>query len=527
MSRELPQTPGEKLHPLSPLFVFLAAIWSLIPALLPIIIAGRISRDDSWQAIATIVAAVAVSAYAVFYTRTFRFWLQADEMIVTEGFFDRSLRHIPFARISNIAFKQNLLHRLFNVVELNLESGAGIKPEAKLTVLTMARAQQLQTTLRTYRNNPAREVTLGNSTDPMPADLSSADHDREQIAHQVPAMDLLRLGLISNKGMLVIGGAWVFASQSNLFPKHFFKSIGQWFKAHVGLDHSLWFWLALAISFWLVFMLTVRIASIAFAFLQFHDFRLFRNGATWRVEHGLLTRSGGSTETNKFVALCVRDGWLYRWFKRQTLQAIVPGAIAMGQESKAGGMTRLSPVAEPPVVSTLASQALAFSVSSLQWHPLHHNAWRRTVKWPIFGWTLAFGFVAFKLQSFAALLVLLVVIGWAVWEARKNCAASGYALTEDLLAIKTGWFSQSTLYIPRRSIESVQVRESGFDRSAQMAHLNVDLAAGSATDVPRAIIKYLPVAIAWQLFGILRKAAPVNPGASTQIFHSENLGCES
>ncbi len=512
MSKELPQTPGERLHPMSPLFVFLAAIWNLIPALLPVILAGRFSRDDSWQAIATVVAAVTVSAYAVFYTRTFRFWLQADEMIVTEGFFDRTLRHIPFQRISNIAFKQNVLHRMFNVVELNLESGSGIKPEAKLTVLTMARAHQLQETLRTYRNSQRDQAVVALSNgDVVASEQESstaaplADRDQEQLVHHVPATDLLRLGLISNKGMLVIGAAWVFVSQSNLFPRHFFKHVGQWFKANVGLDHGLWFWLAFATSFWLVFMITVRIASIALAFSKFHDFRLFRAGATWRVEHGLLTRSGGSTETNKLVALCVRDGWLYRWFNRQTLQAIVPGAIAMGQQSQTGGMTRLTPVADPSTVGTLASQALTYPLASLHWQPLHPRAWRRVVKWPILGWCIVFVFAAIKLQSVSALMVLALCIAWTVWEAKKNCAASGFALTDELLAIKTGWFSQSTMFIPRRSIESVRVSDSAFDRRAQMAHVSVDLAAGTPGDVPRAVIKYLPVDVAWQLFSVLRR----------------------
>ena len=238
MSATLPSRPGESLHSLSWVFVLLAQLWNLFPLLFTIVLAGRLGKNDNWELAATLVAAVALSAYSMFYSYTFRFWVEDDEIIVKEGLFDRTLRHVPFNRIQNVAFRQNLLHRIFQVVELNLESGAGAKPEAKLTVLPQARARLLEQQIRRQR---VPELAVAESSLPH-------THANREIGvvelHRVPLRDLVRLGLISNRGMLLIGAAFYFLNQTKLFPTNMFKQIGLVVKDWIGVAHGPGFWIA-------------------------------------------------------------------------------------------------------------------------------------------------------------------------------------------------------------------------------------------------------------------------------------------
>ena len=56
----------------------------------------------------------------------------------------RNRREIPFARIHNVTVHQNVLHRLFGVAELRLESAGGVRPEAEMRVLKLDQALALQ-----------------------------------------------------------------------------------------------------------------------------------------------------------------------------------------------------------------------------------------------------------------------------------------------------------------------------------------------------------------------------------------------
>ena len=378
------KSAGERLHSFSWLFVLIAQIWNLIVPLTLVFVAGRMDKDDGWQTLLALLAALALSAYSLFYTKTFRFWVTADELIVKEGLFNRTLRHVPFARIQNVAFRQSLLHRLFGVVELNLESGAGSKPEAKLAVLAMARARQLEREIRVSAGVPVASQAVQTESDSAHAAAFENAHLKAnlgaQLMHQVPLFDLVRLGLISNRGMVAIGAAFYFLSQTKLLPTNVFKEMARWLKADIGVAHGPLFWLLSGITTLAMILIVVRLASIGMAIFSFYEFKLFAEVDRLRVEHGLITRQGGATKPNRIVCFLLRDGVLYRWFNRQSAEVILPGNLAPeGGGNGPKGMRFLSPMATPEVSNALIALASGVSLNEVVLQPLHPRAWRRMV----------------------------------------------------------------------------------------------------------------------------------------------------
>jgi putative membrane protein len=512
MSGSAPTRDGERLHALSWLFVLMAQLWNLLPLLLTVLIAGRLGKNDGWELIATLIAAVTLSAYSMFYTFSFRFWVEADEIVVKEGLFDRTLRHVPFTRIQNVAFRQSLLHRVFGVVELNLESGAGTKPEAKLTVLPKARATLLEQQIRgvsAAQTDPISTPDLSNASV-----ASKALPSAPQLLHQVPLSDLLRLGLISNRGVLLIGAAFYFLNQTRLMPTNLFKTIGRWVRDSLGVAHGPLFWLLSGLCSLLLILLVVRIASILHAIYSFYDFKLSAEGERLQVEHGLITRLGGGTRANRIVAFLLRDGWLYRYFHRQSVEVILPGnsAADAGNNQGAAGMRYLSPIAAPEIANQLIQRASEISLAHCHWQPLHALAWRRMLKWPL----LFLSFAALAAAGYVYLFwplkgLLLLLLGyslcalWLHYSCKRNARASGFVLTPSELIIRAGYFSQTTLLIPRREIQSVSLSQSPFDRTHRMANVHIDLRAGSLTVMPEAVVNYLPDNVASALARVLRR----------------------
>src|SRR5690606_12444744 len=103
---------------------------------------------------------------------------------------------------------QNLLHRLFSVAEVRLESASGGKAEARMQVLRLDEALALERLIR--RRGEVAADAAANAAQPADGRLLLA----------LPTYEVLRLGLISNRGMVVVAGAfalfWQFAPDARI-----------------------------------------------------------------------------------------------------------------------------------------------------------------------------------------------------------------------------------------------------------------------------------------------------------------------
>ena len=133
-----------RLHPMSWLFVLLQQLKQFVVPLVALLFFGRGDRNELWPLIGVGVLVV-VSVWRYF---TYRFGVVGDALVVRSGLLERSLRVIPFARIHNVALQQSVLHRVFGVAEVRLESAGGQKPEAEMRVLKLADALALEALVR-------------------------------------------------------------------------------------------------------------------------------------------------------------------------------------------------------------------------------------------------------------------------------------------------------------------------------------------------------------------------------------------
>src|SRR5688572_1467395 len=133
-----------RLHPLSFLFTLISQLKQFAIPLLVLLFTGRKNSNDLWGLVGVgVLALVSVGQYF-----TYRYRLDADGVVIRSGLLQRSLRHIPFARIQNVSLHQTLLHRLFGVAEVRLESAGSAKPEGQMRVLRLADAHDLERQIR-------------------------------------------------------------------------------------------------------------------------------------------------------------------------------------------------------------------------------------------------------------------------------------------------------------------------------------------------------------------------------------------
>ncbi len=478
-------TAERRLHPWSWLFVLLGQLKQFALPLLVLLFTGRGDRHELWPLIG--VGVLVLSSLLQYFT--YRYQVGRDGITIRSGWLQRSRREIPYARIHNVGVQQSLLHRLFGVAELRLESAGGQKPEAQMRVLRLDDALALEALIRQRGRAPAG--------------MAAATPDATVLLSMPPA-EVVRLGLISNRGVIVIGAAIAAASQLSprLLP-NLFESWGGmlfgWADAH---RFGPWQYAAAALSFVVVFVVLLRLLSVAIALLQYYGFTLSEHERRLTVERGLLARFRTSAARRRIQAWTLSEGVLHRLFKRRTLQ--VDSAAGDEAANAQRSLRELAPIATPQACDALIRHLLPADAGwgtldggMLDWQPLHPRAWRRLCV-PGVLFALAFGAgLSWRFGPWG--LCALLWVPWAVLAARQHARRAGYALNHRLVAIRGGWWSRHWRFAELDKLQALRLEQTPFDRRHGMATLWLDT-AGVSPLAPSLRIRYLPEAAARALY---------------------------
>lgn len=469
----LPQDGQEhRLHPLSWLFVLLAQLKQFILPLLVLLFAGRGDRNDLWGLIA--VGVVVARSLAEYFT--YRYRLRGDAIVVRSGWLHRSVREIPYARIHNVNLHQSLLHRLFGVAEVRLESAGGIKPEAQMRVLRLDQAEALEALVRQRGQASADGV-------PVPTDAAE-----QAPLLALPNGELIRLGLISNRGMLAVAAAFGALAQTgdNVFGvlvDRWGKVAFGWFEGFAGAHaHDSPVAIAFAVaSLVLIALVLLRLLSVLLAFLQYYGFTLREDDARIRAESGLLARTRASAKRRRIQSWSLHEGVLHRWFKRRSLR--VQTASRQGGDGGLRSLKELAPIATPTRCDELIRHFLPdVGWETLAWQPLHRHAWWRIAVPGLL--LVAMGTAALTWRFGPIGLAVLALLPLQLWRARRIAAACGYACNDRLVAWRTGWLSKHWNFAEIGKIQALRLAQSPLDRRLGMASLLLDTAGASPFGAP-------------------------------------------
>ncbi|MES2858380.1 MAG: PH domain-containing protein [Pseudomonadota bacterium] len=471
----LPQDGQEhRLHPLSWLFVLVAQLKQFILPLLVLLFAGRGDRNDMWGLIA--VGALVLASLAEYFT--YRYRLHGDGIVIRSGWLHRSVREIPFARIHNVSVQQTLLHRLVGVAEVRLESAGGVKPEAQMRVLRMDQALALEALVRHRGPGPGLPGAAPDATMPDIAPLLT-----------LSTGELVRLGLISNRGMLVVAAAFGALAQTgdNVFGvlverwgRVAFGGVSQWVGRH--LHDSVLGMVVTAASLLLVALLLVRLLSVVLAILQYHGFILSEDAGRLRVERGLLARSRSSAKRGRIQAWSLREGVLHRWFDRRSLR-VDTAAGQRGQQEQQHTLKDLAPIATPAHCDDLILHFLPGSGwGALDWQPLHRHAWLRIAMPGLLFALVAVAALCWRFGSWG--LLALALLPLQLWRARRIAGACGWACNGRLVAWRTGWLSKTWNFAEVGKLQALRLSQSPLDRRLGMASLLLDTAGASPFGAP-------------------------------------------
>lgn len=500
----------QRLHPMSWLFILLRQLKSFALPLLLLLFTGRGEQNPA--ELFGIGAAGLLALGAVWQYFTYRFGFLDQALVIRSGILQRNLRLIPFDRVQNVTLHQTLLHRLVGVAEVRLESAGGMgQAEAQMQVLRLDQAHALEAVLR--RRTPRPSVHAEAPADTLLDTASTAQGDSTATLWlHLPTRELVRLGLISNRGMLVVAAGFAFLTQTGDDAMRLFtNSIERAGRESIALAEA-WHlgppaYAALALLALLALLVTVRVLSVALSILQFHNFQLHAGEHELRVERGLLSRLRSHLPKRRIQAYALRESLLHRWFGRQSLRV---DRASIEAENESQSLRDLVPLATPATMDAILAGLLpAGGWPPAEWHALHPMAW-----WRIFA-PLALAILAIT----GVLLVFEGIPGlWALGllplayvRARVWARYSGWALDGGLVAFRQGWLDRHWRFAETRKLHAIELRQSPFDRRHGMASLHLDTAGASPMSPPLAI-PFLAVDDAVALASRLRALMPRDEG---------------
>lgn len=492
--------PTLKLHALSWLFGLSGAIKQMVLPLIALLFFNV--RDDTpgpfgpWI-VPIIVVAVAIRA--VWIQLTFRYGYSPTGLVVREGMIFRNVRHIEYARIENIDTERGVLHRLFGVAEVRVQTSTGGKPEALISVLNLAAVQEMRE--RVFSEAKPAEKIL--------------DTPAENTLLHLDIGELVRHGLIDNRGMILVAAAFGVLHESGAFV------INQTLVDRVlqsspaaGLA-ALGLMMQIALGALTIFaaIVAVRILSVGLAIATFYDFRLTRVAGDLRARYGLFTRVALTLRTRRIQAVHQNESLLHRWFNRVSLDVDLAGDSGGGEGNgdnarmKTRWLAPVCPANAAPALIAAALPSLDWSATP-DWQPLAPGArgriFRKTSLWSVLILT---GPAIWYLRE-GAIVVVLSCIPLAWMHAHLYVKYTRWALVGDAVLFRCGWLNRRLTIVPRDRVQTSSVEASPFDRRSRMASIYIDTAGASAMSAGIRI-RYLAADVAEKLAAALYRTAGV------------------
>jgi len=396
----------------------------------------------------------------------FRFQISGDAVLIRHGVIKKKQLDIKFDRIQGINTQQNLLYRLLGLVTVTFDTAGSAGSEGNLPAVTRSFADSL------------REC-IGKPLLVEEADSSNSQSDASALV-RLDWRDMIRIGLADRRAFIVLA-----------FAGPLFEKAGDKIDAVItdivtlsaanGIQLDAVDGVLIGMAIFVIVILLFVVASIAAAFLRYHNFELHLQDDTIRSSGGLFTRHEHSMKLGKIQTLRLQQSVMQRLLKCYRLTA---------RQAVSGGKNRSQKALVIPVVTAeladavrkrfLAPEAgrLTQDPTSDQFVAVSPYYMRSRI---LFGGLLPALVATISLMPFLGIASLFFVL-WLPAVAGvvyRNWQRAGFVHDNDEIVRRSGLLGFRTVGLLFRKVQRVTVTQSRYQRRKDLASLRLYMASGS------------------------------------------------
>lgn len=443
-----------RLHPAFIVMNVLSSLREMFVPLLFLVITALRSGSFEWWNLIGICAILFFTVVSSLF-RWFRFYyVVADREIRIEyGLFVRKQRFIPFERIQSIHVTQGVIHRLFGLVKLQIETAGGsIEPEAQLSALTKKKGEALREWIR-KQEDVSEEQTEAKL-------LEEVEYESKLSKKAL----LIVASTSGGFGVLFSFIAAVFSQIGEFLPEQFYENIyGMLISSSIVFISVIIF--VIAFVAWIVSMMSTL--------LRFGGFTLKKKRNEIIIERGLLEKRQLTVPINKVQAVRIDEGLLRQPFRYATLSIEVAGDSGQDQDQS----TLIHPLIKKNEVYPFLKNVLPTFAEDVSFQTVPKRSRRRYVFRNTWFFVLlvcmAFWFIP---MQYAIPTIALIIIGIFFGVLKHKDA--GWFLTNELVAVQFRRLKRTTVFTLKKRIQAFEYAQSPFQKRKQLVSFQISVLGG-------------------------------------------------
>ena len=435
-----------RLHPIAGILTFLKRLRELILPVIFFVIIGGVGENRFidilyFSLLGAVLISMLVGGILQWYRYSYR--VENGELRIEYGVFIRKKRFIPLERIQKIDVSAGIIHRLFGLVKLQVETaGGGTEAEAVLSAIKVDEANQL------------REVLKGEKVS---AEQDLSEDSTDLVQYKLSLTELVIAASTSGGIGIVISALFAFISQfDELIPYQ--RIFGRFNQQFVNVGTIL---LIAAVIVGVIFI--SWIIGIIMVGFKYANFTVTKHDRNLIITRGLIEKRQLTIPLSRIQAIRIVENPV-----RQLL-----GYVTVCVESAGGtaekGEEDFSSLLFPLIRRNRLGLILEFVPGYMLDVPLNQPPKRSRIRYiiravlPVVAFVLL---VSFYFQGWAYASILLIPIAW--WLGYLTYCAAGWGLNEDQLILRYRIFSKVTILHKKRRIQAIAETQSFFQRKKQL-----------------------------------------------------------
>ncbi|KPF63658.1 PH domain-containing protein [Porphyrobacter sp. AAP60] len=457
----------------APVSVVLGAIASIRSAIIPAIAIAFSGIGGSGRIVVAISVglAAAVIGMAVSYIgwRRLTYTIGETDIRVESGILSRAARSVPFERIQDVSLEAKPLPRLFGLVSVKFETGAGGGDDLALEYLASAEGERLRQLVRERREDEAASTSGSGAA-------VEAEADGE-VLYAISPRRLLTFGLFefSLAVFAVLGGLLQYVdtvSDLDIWNVDLWRG---WLEEQGSFLASLGRYAQVAgAAAGLIGLVFIGIATgVVRTALRDWGFTLTRSSRGFRRQRGLLTRTDVVMPAHRVQGIVIGTGLLRYRFGWHGLSFVSLAQDAESESHEVAPFAKMEEIA--PIVS-----AAGFHLpdDTTRWQ--HASKRQRTDKAVLDA--LPFALALIPVAIFAPFGFAFIPLGLAVVAVAANLYAwefRRFALDKAQIFSTTGLMSPTSRIATRLKLHSVEIAQGPLARWRGYATVHLGLAGGT------------------------------------------------
>lgn len=440
--------------------IIFTQLWPVV--LIIFIGGGQSGRGRAFLGFIIVFAVLSMLFAIASYFRYF-FFIQNDELTIHKGILQTTKLNIPFDRIQSVNFQQSLLHRLFDVVKVEIDTAGSMGKELALDAISKDKAYRLRDIIL------QRKEELG----PISMDLENLVEPvskQESLIFKLPIAQLLKVGITQNhltSGGLIFGAFFWIASQLD--------DAGMDVEEYVqdNIDKFQLPGMNTVVAVIILFVVASLIISMLRTIFTYFNLRLYRTDNKYRLVSGLLTRRETSATNQKIQVMEWSHNALMKLIGFNNIRLKQASSIAVNDKKSITipgcQMEQVQLVKQNWIGQNIDTEIDTTSVSI-------HFFYRRL----FFSVLLAVGICAllFKTPYFYMSIFLIPFMALISFLSYKK---RSFGITDEILLIKSGIFGRHSSLMPLHKVQSVSLRRTPYEWRRDLATVQVLSASGKLT----------------------------------------------